>query len=567
MDLKKDLYLKMKSLKFRNLFYENYFKNLNDKDIYLILGLNEEESVEYFNLVGILYKREKLKSFLLEEKLKNIMTIAFSNSNKRARQDFYDLVLDTNFLDGKNIEMATLNFFNINELKRNTLIDLFIDLEDLYNVDLSKIVLDIKNSLSKSQMMAMYYILGNKKCIHSKNIKKVISMIKKYPNFKYYQKFISLIIDHDFIEKDKYLEQLELFLSIDNKDQVDLFYTVLTKKEMLNSKLESRFIDYIVEKGPRNYYDSFKELVLRKDKLDDYLFRRIGQGIVDAKNKEQRDSLLTLTDFDFKDNYAAINLLIEGIINSKEFIQREYLEKLKYYDFIFANLVFTKDVIDTMLKTKIEYQLQGITSCIRSLYYFPNYKEILNGLIESSEIISLNTNQLLKIKDIKNRSDFFIIYDKFRNLKSDYQIELFFYLLRLNNVDFQKRNYLLERIKRSNKEQCEAVYELYDKEFYNNEHYKLIRYLFLFKDKKHIELFKLILINISKIGYERAIELINYIKENEVDINIFYQVIKRKLEDGEIEIASWKELIEKNGLQKEIDKIKKLKINPNIEEY
>ncbi len=567
MDLKKDLYLKMKSLKFRNLFYENYFKNLNDKDIYLILGLNEEESIEYFNLVGILYKREKLKSFLLEEKLKNIITIAFSNSNKRARQDFYDLVLDTNFLDGKNIEMATLNFFNINELKRNTLIDLFIDLEDLYNVDLSKIVLDIKNSLSKSQMMAVYYILGNKKCIHSKNIKKVISMIKKYPNFKYYQKFISLIIDHDFIEKDKYLEQLELFLSIDNKDQVDLFYTVLTKKEMLNSKLESRFIDYIVKKGPRNYYDSFKELVLRKDKLDDYLFRRIGQGIVDAKNKEQRDSLLTLTDFDFKDNYAAINLLIEGIINSKEFIQREYLEKLKYYDFIFANLVFTKDVIDTMLKTKIEYQLQGITSCIRSLYYFPNYKEILNGLIESSEIISLNTNQLLKIKDIKNRSDFFIIYDKFRNLKSDYQIELFFYLLRLNNVDFQKRNYLLERIKRSNKVQCEAVYELYDKEFYNNEHYKLIRYLFLFKDKKHIELFKLILINISKIGYERAIELINYLKENEIDINIFYQVIKRKLEDGEIEIASWKELIEKNGLQKEIDKIKKLKINLNIEEY
>lgn len=567
MNLKKDLYLKMKSLKFRNLFYENYFKNLNDKDIYLILGLNEEESIEYFNLVGILYKREKLKSFLLEEKLKNIITIAFSNSNKRARQDFYDLVLDTNFLDGKNIEMATLNFFNINELKRNTLIDLFIDLEDLYNVDLSKIVLDIKNSLSKSQMMAVYYILGNKKCIHSKNIKKVISMIKKYPNFKYYQKFISLIIDHDFIEKDKYLEQLELFLSIDNKDQVDLFYTVLTKKEMLNSKLESRFIDYIVKKGPRNYYDSFKELVLRKDKLDDYLFRRIGQGIVDAKNKEQRDSLLTLTDFDFKDNYAAINLLIEGIINSKEFIQREYLEKLKYYDFIFANLVFTKDVIDTMLKTKIEYQLQGITSCIRSLYYFPNYKEILNGLIESSEIISLNTNQLLKIKDIKNRSDFFIIYDKFRNLKSDYQIELFFYLLRLNNVDFQKRNYLLERIKRSNKVQCEAVYELYDKEFYNNEHYKLIRYLFLFKDKKHIELFKLILINISKIGYERAIELINYLKENEIDINIFYQVIKRKLEDGEIEIASWKELIEKNGLQKEIDKIKKLKINLNIEEY
>ena len=567
MNLKKDLYLKMKSLKFRNLFYENYFKNLNDKDIYLILGLNEEESIEYFNLVGILYKREKLKSFLLEEKLKNIITIAFSNSNKRARQDFYDLVLDTNFLDGKNIEMATLNFFNINELKRNTLIDLFIDLEDLYNVDLSKIVLDIKNSLSKSQMMAVYYILGNKKCIHSKNIKKVISMIKKYPNFKYYQKFISLIIDHDFIEKDKYLEQLELFLSIDNKDQVDLFYTVLTKKEMLNSKLESRFIDYIVKKGPRNYYDSFKELVLRKDKLDDYLFRRIGQGIVDAKNKEQRDSLLTLTDFDFKDNYAAINLLIEGIINSKEFIQREYLEKLKYYDFIFANLVFTKDVIDTMLKTKIEYQLQGITSCIRSLYYFPNYKEILNGLIESSEIISLNTNQLLKIKDIKNRSDFFIIYDKFRNLKSDYQIELFFYLLRLNNVDFQKRNYLLERIKRSNKVQCEAVYELYDKEFYNNEHYKLIRYLFLFKDKKHIELFKLILINISKIGYERAIELINYLKENEIDINIFYQVIKRRLEDGEIEIASWKELIEKNGLQKEIDKIKKLKINLNIEEY
>ena len=144
---------------------------------------------------------------------------------------------------------------------------------------------------------------------------------------------------------------------------------------------------------------------------------------------------------------------------------------------------------------------------------------------------------------------------------------MFFYLLRLNNVDFQKRNYLLERIKRSNKEQCEAVYELYDKEFYNDEHYKLIRYLFLFKDKKHIELFKLILINISKIGYERAIELINYLKENEIDINIFYQVIKRKLEDGEIEIASWKELIEKNGLQKEIDKIKKLKINPNIEEY
>jgi len=201
-----------------------------------------------------------------------------------------------------------------------------------------------------------------------------------------------------------------------------------------------------------------------------------------------------------------------------------------------------------------------------SIDYLENiiyYKDIILEIIKLDSLNCKYVNLFLQ-KELYNRHDYLNLFYRLIDYKTKEQKELYLQLLDIKDLFNYNINYTFNMIEKCNEYQCKALLELYNYKFYKNEHFNLIKYLFIFKDQKHVYLFKEILIQIDRIGYEKSLEIIRLISNSNIDIDVIYDyyinILKKRIVEFDVKDLEFYEKRTKN----EVDKIKKLKIS-NIE--
>ena len=543
---------KMKKIKKDYLFSKRYFKSLNKEEIFYILNLNNQDFKDYLKIIDILYKKNILTDINIENITKKVLYIAFSNNNQNAKEDYFELITTTNFLQSKNILQATIDFLNIKStIIRGYIIDLFESYDRIYNINANKIIFNIKNMSNEKQVEVLFNLFIDRKTLINKNLNIIINMIKNNPNFKYYNYFISLIVEHDIIN----IKYLENFFLIKNKEQAKVYYNTLINSLIMNSIIKEKFLELILDYKNKDNFEYFNILVLNKDKLDNHIFNKLIDAIINAKTSFQKKGIIDLLNTDLLNDDIKTNLIIKGILNSQTDFQIKYLLKIMYHDYIFKDLVFCNYFISIISLTKKEYQLACLFRCLRKIINSIDYITIINEILNANEIVCQNIPKLFQNQYVFSNIKFLNIYLKFVKLKTINQIELFLHILNQENIlDYDIS--ILDKINSLNNYQCEFVFQLFDIEFYKHKYYKLIKYIFLFKDLKHIKLFYLIILHIDNIGYDKALELINNILKTQIDLDIMYNYILSKINDKTYELERINDFFNQEEIKKEILKIK-----------
>lgn len=553
-NLYNELYSKMNKYKMTYLFHENYFKSLSKEELTYILNLDDEKLKLYFKIISILYKKQILSNSFIEDITKKVLYIAFSNNNSNKQKSFFELITETKFLQAKNIIPATIDFLNIEEsYKRDSLIDIFESYNRIYNINANKIVFDVKNCKNKKQVDVLFNLFRDRKTLNSKNISKIVSMIKKYPNFKYYNYFVSLIIEHDFLN----IDYLEKFFLIKDSDQAKTYYNAIINLP-INNSIYLDFINNIIKNNYQNY-SYLNVLISNHKKINSHLFKKFVNALNNTNNLYQSKAIISLIDEEFLNDDIILDIFIKGILNSSKEIQIDYILKLKYYDYIFNDLVFSNYLISSIAKIKKQYQLICLFKCIRKIYNRADYMTIIDTIVNSNKLICYYLPELLKNNILVKRYDFLKILNEFNNLKSSDQIELFLHIINQENI-FNYDISILYKIKNLNKYQCETIFKLFDLGFYETKYYKLIKYILLFKDDKHIKIFNLIITNIDNIGYDKAIELINNILNSSVDLDTLFKYISAKVNNSSFVIENFNIELINDELTHEVKKLKSLKL-------
>ena len=555
---------RIKELNKNKLLSTRYIKSLNDIEIITILNYSPKDFKIYMEIIECLYKNNIIVTKEIEDNAKKVLNIIFSNINKKNKNDSLTLITETKFLHCNNVVSATVNFLSLeNKFKVDSVVDIFSNYERPYLINANKIILDIKRCSNKKQVNALTNLFSTESLLRNKNLGYLVELILKNPKYKYYQFPVYLAIYNDFLTSNKYLDLLSILFKLDNIDDIKLVFDCFRTPSMLNSSICIPFINSIIKEGHKNYYKYFNKVVLNKDRLSDISFKKIINAIKLCKNKYQIDGLISLMNSNIINNSSINNIIIDSIIKSREEYKIKSILNIAFNKKILNNLNITNNIINGIVNSKHDYQVNTLLFSIDYLENTIYYKDIILEIIKLDSINCKYVNLFLQ-KELYDRHNYLNLFYRLIDYKTKEQKELYLQLLDIKDLFNYNINYTFNMIEKCNEYQCKALLELYNYKFYKNEHFNLIKYLFIFKDQKHVYLFKEILIQIDRIGYEKSLEIIRLISNSNIDIDVIYDyyinILKKRIVEFDVKDLEFYEKRTKN----EVDKIKKLKIS-NIE--
>lgn len=549
----RNLERKLKRIGYSNLVNIRYFTEIPDNYLLELINYKEKELKKYCQVIATLIRNNKLYIRKFENITREVLSIIFNNTENQ--KDIIDIVANTNFIECEEVIKATYNLISINNsYKLDAIYDIISSFHLFNQININNIVLYIKMCTSNQQINSITSLYSNQSNLKNKRLIPIIKEFIHNPNYKYGEYIVDLINDYDFLKNDRKMNMLLQMFKISNINQISLLYEIMKNQNMVNSSLGNSLIEDVFKNTNNYYFKYFIILVKNKDKISDISFKKIIVAIENtSKISYKIEGLLELINTKYINDGIFLNIFINGILNAKYEYQVKYILKLD--NTIINSFELINLLINGILNTTHEYQsncLLKVANILPSTIY---YRDIINKIIVSNKLTCKYLPYLLRSEYMKNCKEYLNVLNRFDDLTMEYQKVLFLSLITLEDINEIDINYLINIISHATELQCIAIDRLYNNEFYKFNHDELIKYILMFKDKEHIELFTKLLINLERIGYDKVIEIIRLVIKSGMNFKELYDFIKNNIDNYYYELVVQEEKKRDQELKNDIKKI------------
>lgn len=507
-----------------------YFRELPNSLIRLIMSLDKQDFINYISFVV------RLKRNLLlignEEKLIRITNMIILNMKSYSTRTLMDLISNTNILEHKQLfDFSALLLQLTNEYKINAIYEVIFNIKNLNKVSIIKLIQMVKRVKNNFQLKELVKLLLRSDIRKHKYFINFTEMILKNPdniNYLYINKCLNC--DELLNHKDVLTLLYKYLMTAKTNEEVNLIYTIITNEAMLKSSYLYKLLDTLKDNYSKNYLSSIKEIVLLKDKINDYSFDLILTNLFKTKNDLQKTAILLVLKYDnLLSDSIQLSYVLNKCLNINYRFQLDSLEiileiilKQDSFDFYQENIML---MIETIIangnqgNNKIkDYQALAL---VKSFDYLINSKDIYN-LIQYiknlDEVICYYVPIVLSINGIQELKEFYQILDEICKTKTENKIKAIIYLLK--KEDIIKANNCLKLIYLINQMDdyfvsnfIKVVYSLSNLQDKNL--MKILEVFALETDFDRHDALVIIISNYELLGSQKTLNYVNSIKDKE----------------------------------------------------
>lgn len=537
-----------------------YFQTLNNEDLYNLLNYKSNKFKLYINLILKFQDKGLFFNSIENSKIRKLFNILFNLDGLRNRKLLIEILSNTNIVFNNFVVDFAYTFLTIKEdYKIKIISDIVTKVKFIDKINIKKLIDNIRNTKNSYQAKCLGYLFTIENIFKEKRLARFGYLILDNPNCKYLKDMVMAIDNLQTIKTNHdSLWLIQNFLKINNIEQANLLFNIVTDSNMLqlNHNILEKVLNIVVNVYYVEYFPYIEELIEKKSIISDLVFEILFDNLMITNNQYQREGIVSLVNYPniINDNYK-LTIIIEKLLKVKKGFHMFSILDLLGNDILFENISINY-VLESILKTNKDYQANSIVEVVNYSINNLYFREIIEVILETNNYLLCKYIVLfVKIPDILGRYNFLIILKKLLKLKYEYQMQTFLNLITLEKVLEQKNLYILDYLKKANIYQCDSLIYLLNQNMIVDENYlSLIKYLFVFNDKKYIYLITKIILNIEILGHSKAVELIDRIINNFEKLDIFDNLLNSELGNSFFDVDPEFEL------EQELFKIKRMKI-------